>query len=268
MTAKPDIGCVEQECEECDRTQTSANIPASRCPARASAALSSVTDRGEGGSVRSYDGQPPPAGSRSSLLEADYGRAMKRPADDEAVLGVVGTVVYRLARREDDEALAGLDGSFTTDSVFEVTVAGGEFRIRETPVAPPVHKTFPDEDGSDDDDGDPELSRTVVAFDGDELCGFIETSFDPWNARLTICDIEVAPAWRGKGVGRTLMNHAFDCAKELGARHVWLEVTNINAPAVRAYLRMGFTFCGLDTTLYDGTASTGEQALFMSRRVR
>lgn len=30
----------------------------------------------------------------------------------------------------------------------------------------------------------------------------------------------------------------------------------------------GFTFCGLDTTLYDGTASTGEQALFMSRRVR
>lgn len=118
---------------------------------------------------------------------------MKRPADDEAVLGVAGTVVYRLARREDDEALAGLDGSFTTDSVFEVTVQGGW--------------AHPDE------------------------------------SRLRI-------------------------AKELGARHVWLEVTHINAPAVRACLRMGFTFCGLDTTLYGGTASTGEQALFLSRRVR
>jgi hypothetical protein len=30
---------------------------------------------------------------------------------------------------------------------------------------------------------------------------------------------------------------------------------------------MGFTFCGLDTSLYDGTESAGEQALFMSRRV-
>jgi hypothetical protein len=30
---------------------------------------------------------------------------------------------------------------------------------------------------------------------------------------------------------------------------------------------MGFVFCGLDTSLYDGTQSAGEQALFMSRRV-
>ncbi|MGP3924080.1 GNAT family N-acetyltransferase [Streptomyces sp. 8N616] len=192
---------------------------------------------------------------------------MKTTADNETVLGVVGTIVYRLARPEDGEAFAELDGSFTTDSVFEVAATDEGFRIRQTPVEPSIHKVFPAEDGSEDDDGDPELNRTVVAFDGDELCGAVETSFDPWNARLTICDIEVAPTWRGKGVGRTLMNHAFDFAREYGAVHVWLEVSNINAPAIRAYLRMGFVFCGLDTSLYDGTESTGEQALFMARRV-
>ncbi|MEU7279037.1 GNAT family N-acetyltransferase [Streptomyces sp. NPDC045431] len=194
---------------------------------------------------------------------------MKMTADEARGPGAAaGTVVYRLARPEDGAALADLDGSFTTDAVFEVTVTEGGFGIRRTPLAEPLHKVFPDEDEDDGEDGgDPELTRTVVACDGDELCGFVETSFDPWNARLTIRDIEVAPAWRGRGVGRTLMDHAVDFARECGAGHLWLEVTNINAPAIHAYLKMGFTFCGLDTTLYDGTQSAGEQALFMARRV-
>lgn len=55
------------------------------------------------------------------------------------------------------------------------------------------------------------------SFDGDELCGVVEASFTSWNARLTIRDI----------------------ARECGAGHVWHEVTHINAPAIRAYLRMG-----------------------------
>lgn len=183
------------------------------------------------------------------------------------MLGVAGTILYRPARPEDGTALAELDGSFTTDSVFEVAATGDGFSIRQVPVQPPLHKVFPAEDDSEDDDGPPELNRTVVAFDEGRLCGVVETSFSPWNARLTVRDIEVAPAWRGKGIGRTLMNHAFDFARECGAGHVWLEVSNINAPAIRAYLRMGFTFCGLDISLYDGTESAGEQALFMSRRV-
>jgi ribosomal protein S18 acetylase RimI-like enzyme len=196
---------------------------------------------------------------------------METTADDAAVLGVVGTVVHRPARPGDGEAMARLDGSFTTDSVFEVAVTDEGFRIREVPVDPPIRKVFPAEDdaGDDggDDGGDPGLSRTVVALDGDELCGFVKMSFEPWNTRLTVRDIQVAPAWRGRGVGRTLMRHALDFARECRAGHVWLEVSNINVPAVRAYQRMGFAFCGLDTSLYDGTESAGERALFMARPV-
>ncbi|WP_258940356.1 GNAT family N-acetyltransferase [Actinomadura luteofluorescens] len=191
---------------------------------------------------------------------------MKKTVNDATVLGEQGAVTYRLARPEDDQALAKLDGSFTTDSVFEVVETGEGFTLRQTPVTPPIHKVFPaDEDTRAD--RDPELSQTVVAYSGDELCGFVESSFEPWNRRLTICDIEVAPAWRGRGLGRTLMSHAFDFAEERGAGHVWLEVSNINTPAINAYLKMGFAFCGLDTRLYDGTESAGEQAIFMARQI-
>ena len=185
------------------------------------------------------------------------------------------TVVYRPARPEDGTAIEALDGSFTTDTVYEVTLTDGGFTILPMPVDPPFHKVFPDdgEDGEEEDDeedrsgdGDGGLParRTVVAVAGDELCGFVATSFEPWNARLTVRDIEVAPGWRGRGIGRALMGHALDFARECGAGHLWLEVSNVNAPAVRAYLRMGFAFCGLDTILYDGTASAGEKALFMT----
>jgi ribosomal protein S18 acetylase RimI-like enzyme len=192
---------------------------------------------------------------------------METTADDTTADGRAGTLVYRPARPEDDKALTGLDGSFTTDSVFEVTMTDEGFTIRETPLASPLRKVFPAED-DDTDDADPGPHRTVVAYDGDELCGFVEASYDAWNGRLTILDIEVAPARRGKGIGRSLMRHALDFAGECGAGHIWLEVSNINAPAIRTYLRLGFVFCGLDTSLYDGTASAGEQALFMARWLR
>ncbi|MEU2433694.1 GNAT family N-acetyltransferase [Streptomyces sp. NPDC007861] len=176
---------------------------------------------------------------------------------------------YRTARPEDAEAIEALDGSFTTSTVFQVAVADDGFTFREVPVDPPLTKVFPEEesDGGDGDgaDGKESGSRTVVAVGaGGELAGFTAVSYSPWNGRLTIEDIEVAPGHRGRGVGRALMGHAVAFARECGAGHVWLEVTNINAPAIHAYQRMGFAFCGLDTALYEGTASEGEKAIYMS----
>ncbi|KOX45617.1 GNAT family N-acetyltransferase [Streptomyces sp. NRRL F-7442] len=175
---------------------------------------------------------------------------------------------FRTARPDDFEAIKALDGSFTTRTVFQVTVTEAGFALREVPVHPPVHKVFPAEDTHDAHtpvaEEDPH-SRTFVAVGTDgSLAGFATVSHASWNRRLTVEDIEVAPAHRGRGVGRALIGRAVEFAGECGAGHIWLEVTNINAPAIHAYERMGFTFCGLDTTLYDGTPASGEQALYMS----
>ncbi|OKK22569.1 streptothricin acetyltransferase [Streptomyces sp. CB00455] len=178
---------------------------------------------------------------------------------------------FHVARPEDTAAIEALDGSFTTSTVFEVAATEDGFALREVPVDPPLVKVFPADDGGDDGDGGDDThaadadSRTFVAVGADgTLAGFAAVSCSPWNRRLTIEDIEVAPGHRGRGVGRALMEHAVDFGRERGAGHVWLEVTNVNAPAIHAYRRLGFTFCGLDTTLYQGTASEGERALYMS----
>ncbi|WP_406859068.1 GNAT family N-acetyltransferase [Streptomyces sp. HUAS MG47] len=175
---------------------------------------------------------------------------------------------FRTARPEDTEAIDALDGSFTTHTIFQVAISAHGFALQEIPVDPPIHKVFPaeatDEADSPSAEEDPNTRTFVaVATDG-SLAGFATVSYAPWNRRLAIEDIEIAPAHRGQGIGRTLIGHAVEFAQESGAGHLWLEVTNINAPAIHAYRRLGFTFCGLDTTLYDGTPSSGEQALYMS----
>ncbi|WP_411102622.1 GNAT family N-acetyltransferase [Streptomyces sp. cmx-4-9] len=191
-----------------------------------------------------------------------------------AARGSAAGIVYRLARPGDAGAIEALDSSFTTDTVFAVEVGEAGFTLRETPVDPPVRKVFPPEEhdeqgvgagagaGAEDSAGD---ARTYVALDDGRVCGFAAAGYSSWNRRLTVEDIEVAPAHRGRGIGRALMECVAGFARERGADHLWLEVSSVNAPAVHAYRRMGFAFCGLDTALYGGTPAAGEQALFMSR---
>ncbi|WP_282700526.1 GNAT family N-acetyltransferase [Streptomyces sp. CC219B] len=175
----------------------------------------------------------------------------------------------RSARSEDTEAIETLDGSFTTRTIFQVAVTESGFALQEIPVDPPIHKVFPAEDTDSADasvtEEEDANSRTFVAVGADSgVVGFAAVSYAAWNRRLVIEDIEIAPAHRGRGLGRALLGHVVKFAGERGAGHIWLEVSNVNAPAIHAYRRMGFTFCGLDTTLYDGTPSSGEQALYMS----
>ncbi|MDJ1644107.1 GNAT family N-acetyltransferase [Streptomyces pakalii] len=188
------------------------------------------------------------------------------PADDT-------TYEIRTATPEDTGLVEALDGSFTTATIFHVETAENGFTLRETAVDPPLTKVFPDDEDEDDsaDGGDQELQEDptflAVAPDG-SLAGFVSVAYARWNRRLTIEDIEVAPDHRGRGVGRALMSRAEEFARERGAGHIWLEVTNINAPAIHVYHRMGFALCGLDTSLYESTASAGEYALYLSKPCR
>lgn len=103
--------------------------------------------------------------------------------------------------------------------------------------------------------------------DTDTVCGYVEVEVQEWNRRLVVHVIAVAPGYRGRGVGAGLMERALAYGSSHGARTAWLETTSVNVPAVRAYRRMGFVLCGLDTTLYNGTSSEGETALFMSKPI-
>ena len=51
----------------------------------------------------------------------------------------------------------------------------------------------------------------------------------------------VTPSVQGTGLGRKLMNHAIEAAKELGATRLYLESHHSLLPAVKLYRSVGFT---------------------------
>lgn len=94
--------------------------------------------------------------------------------------------------------------------------------------------------------------------DSGEALGFVQMfpTFSSIDAHRTwlLGDLFTAPAARGKGVGRLLMNTARDFARLMGARGMTLETATDNVTAQRLYESLGYvrdpgyyTYC-LDLT--------------------
>jgi len=77
--------------------------------------------------------------------------------------------------------------------------------------------------------------------------------------------IAVEPRWRGKGVGRALMDAVFADLMMSPARRMFLEVDEQNHAAIRLYEKLGFSTISARKGYYsrpDGSAAT---ALVMAR---
>jgi ribosomal protein S18 acetylase RimI-like enzyme len=173
----------------------------------------------------------------------------------------------RAARLPDDiDAITALDISFDTDVIFGARFDNGLIALEEVRLDAPITKSFPLNDLSD-----PIMPWTIglVAVDqADRVIGFVAAEFRAWNRRLVLWHLYVDRGTRGKGVARKLLQEIQTQAERSGALHIWLETSNLNVPGVKAYSQMGFRVSGMDATLYDGTSSEGEFALFLSRPVK
>jgi ribosomal protein S18 acetylase RimI-like enzyme len=176
------------------------------------------------------------------------------------MIGVVERIEIRPAHVERDSAfIRSLDTSFETGAILDVKADGRGFRLVEKTVEPPLRKAF----DLGRLDAAHEWERVWLALDGDQAVGLIATQHETWNLRVIIWHLYVNTSHRRRGIGRRLLNSALSAAREAGARTAWLETSNLNLPGVQAYERLGFHLCGLDTSLYDATASEGEVALFL-----
>ena len=174
----------------------------------------------------------------------------------------VDEIEIRPAEVERDGALIrSVDTSFETGVIFHVQSDGRGFRLVEVAIEPSIVKRFP----LDELDAGREWESAWLALDNGQAVGVAATQYEPWNRRTTIWHLYVSPGYRRRGIGRRLVETALAAAREAGARTAWLETSNVNVPGVRAYERLGFRLCGLDTTLYDGTPAEGEVALFLCR---
>lgn len=176
-------------------------------------------------------------------------------------------IVIRPARwSQDIPALSALDTSFFTDSIYRLTRDGLSLRLEEEAVAPPLQKHYPCD--LLDMEERANWDHAVVAEVEERLVGFAAAQYVAWNRRAVIWHLYAAPDYRGCGVGTRLLDSLDTFARDAGARCLWLETQNVNFPAVRFYLRLGFALCGLDTSLYDPEGPAGgEVALFFTRPV-
>lgn len=69
-----------------------------------------------------------------------------------------------------------------------------------------------------------------------------------------ILTLAVAPAARGQGLGRGLLQAAIARARELGAETMFLEVGADNPAALALYAGLGFAKCGMRKGYYGGSS--------------
>jgi ribosomal-protein-alanine N-acetyltransferase len=100
------------------------------------------------------------------------------------------------------------------------------------------------------------LERNVVTqrmTAGGKLIAFIMSRLAAGEAE--ILSVAIAPAWRGRGLSRQLLDLHLRRLAGLGIRAVYLEVGERNAPACRLYRRAGFKEVGRRHGYYEDGAT-------------
>lgn len=90
-----------------------------------------------------------------------------------------------------------------------------------------------------------------------KVCGYAAA----WKvlSEAQLLTVAVKPEEAGKGLGRALLKHVIEAAKEWGCEKVTLEVSAQNAPALRLYASSGFKVVGRRPKFYND----GSDAILM-----
>ncbi len=107
-----------------------------------------------------------------------------------------------------------------------------------------------------------DVTHIYVARAGERVVGFCSV----WVVleELHINNVAVGPAWRRRGVARSLLVHVLNAAVELGATRATLEVRRSNDAALGLYRALGFEIAGSRPAYYSNPI---EDALILWRAV-
>lgn len=88
---------------------------------------------------------------------------------------------------------------------------------------------------------------SLVARDGSEMvgCTAIVTDALSWSRHVGELRVLVSPAWRGKGLGRVLIQECFAQALELGLTKLVAQMTTDQRAAIAVFEELGFRAEGL-----------------------
>ena len=95
-------------------------------------------------------------------------------------------------------------------------------------------------------------SATWIAEEGRHMAGFGIVEWTPSIRGLSayIQTIEVLSAYRGRGVGKELLQRIEGSARSAGASTLWLHVDTTNTTAIHLYESHGFLLVGEEKNYY------------------
>jgi len=86
-------------------------------------------------------------------------------------------------------------------------------------------------------------------------------------AEVELMLLAVQPPFRGRGIGRVLLSHSIDFARQNGGEHYFLEVRDDN-PAISLYRLLGLEQVGTRRGYYRGAHGERRDALTFRLRLR
>jgi GNAT superfamily N-acetyltransferase len=200
--------------------------------------------------------------------------------------GTLPAIDVRSVAITDAPALHKLDYSFETDRIYTLRVNGElaqnddtmqtldrpalAFELWETPVDPPIYKSFREYEHKLEE-VETRLNSVeggYVALAGGQIAGAVLLNVEQWRSIVQIEDIIVGRQFRRYGIGSLLLNCASDWARNRGCWAIVLEAQNVNYPAIQFYLRNGFEVWSINQHFYPPGSVEHEVAIFMGKKLR
>lgn len=108
--------------------------------------------------------------------------------------------------------------------------------------------------------------HSLGAYVGKKLVGIAIADVVSWNRTLWVWEFHIDPEYRGKGLGRRLMERLAEEGRSAHCRVMVCETQNTNVGAIRFYRRVGFEVGAIDLSYYTNRDCTDfEVAVFMKR---
>jgi GNAT superfamily N-acetyltransferase len=200
--------------------------------------------------------------------------------------GILPAIDVRSVAMTDALALHKLNYSFETDRIYTLHVNGTltqnddvsqtldkpalAFELWETPVDPPLYKSFREYEHKLEE-VETRLSSVeggYVALAGGQIAGAVLLNVEQWRSVARIEDIIVGHQFRRYGIGSLLLNCASDWARNRGCWAIVLETQNVNYPAIQFYLRNGLDVWSVHQHFYPPGPVEHEVAIFMGKKLR
>lgn len=160
--------------------------------------------------------------------------------------------IYRADLRDLAACLA-LDGSYETDSVWQVTQQQEDdevsTRFRTVRLPRTMRVRYPGWSEAllaHQQRGD----LILVAAEASEVRGYIDQETQPDQGIAWVHHLVVAGGYRRQGIGTALLARGIQHARQQGLGHMMTVVQSKNYPAIRFLGRQGFRFCGYNEQFY------------------